>query len=738
MKINQIRIFGLFLALISILLPFHFSYAQDSLNISSIGNLFHIMGFSGDIDAQNDRFLVASPNTGVIEFEVNLEENTPVSYQILDRFEATHAGYIGDSLIYAVSWDSLIIFADEDQDQMRRVFSSGLTHADQHTFQYYTVGVSENILILSDGVVGTFYETFWTQIFDLSNLEDVEYTTNFIGILDFRVAGDRIYYTQAGQMYWGNGLQSVELDSFRYSGNEEMETIDFGVEAVNNIHLQNSRLYGFRNNAHAEDQILQFDITNPLEPVLMTSIDISLDFPAILSATRDTLLASDRTKILLLELSEENEPVLIDSVETISPENFGRATLNDGIMCSKRYYEGISFWENNVNGLSEIPYSLPDKGSIKDMYVLEDMVYVSMLDGGLRILDLNEEPLPSVRDTLDIRPFKCTVAREYLYTMSSEGEVSKFSLQTRFQPVPAGSITLQGQHYYDIQAWDEGRVIVTGQHDGFNTLYLVDMNDPNYPDIATGELNYPLISCTNPPYLYASGKIFEVDNNADVELVDQGGALVIDLQYGIGLGLSGDGEYSHRIVRYDYSDPLHPVVVGRYHQIDGEINALSILNANYMGYESQRRIHLYDISNSDTLIEVGYYPVDYSIIAMFMDNESRLFVNRGDEILVLDVSGATPVREKTGDYPSKIETISAYPNPFNSTCEIRFELTQTKLITLKLYDILGREVINLFDGKITRGIHTHSIDGSELASGIYFVSMEGENFEARQKILLLK
>jgi hypothetical protein len=79
-----------------------------------------------------------------------------------------------------------------------------------------------------------------------------------------------------------------------------------------------------------------------------------------------------------------------------------------------------------------------------------------------------------------------------------------------------------------------------------------------------------------------------------------------------------------------------------------------------------------------------------------------------------------------------------YPNPFNPSTKIKFSLPHNDRVTLKVYDILGREVITLIDGYQTAGDHTIEFNGAGLASGIYMYRVSGDNFSETKKMLMLK
>jgi hypothetical protein len=94
--------------------------------------------------------------------------------------------------------------------------------------------------------------------------------------------------------------------------------------------------------------------------------------------------------------------------------------------------------------------------------------------------------------------------------------------------------------------------------------------------------------------------------------------------------------------------------------------------------------------------------------------------------------------------PKAFALLQCYPNPFNPTTMIAFDVPERASITLKVYDLLGREVATILRNSFFEpGSHTVTFDGSRLASGVYFYSLKGEasgrgTFVAVRKMLLLK
>jgi hypothetical protein len=83
-------------------------------------------------------------------------------------------------------------------------------------------------------------------------------------------------------------------------------------------------------------------------------------------------------------------------------------------------------------------------------------------------------------------------------------------------------------------------------------------------------------------------------------------------------------------------------------------------------------------------------------------------------------------------------TLAVFPNPFNSITQIEFMLPTTQRVSLRLYDVLGREVAVLVNEIKTAGEHRVAFDASTMASGVYLCRMEAGSFAQTRKIVLLR
>jgi hypothetical protein len=90
------------------------------------------------------------------------------------------------------------------------------------------------------------------------------------------------------------------------------------------------------------------------------------------------------------------------------------------------------------------------------------------------------------------------------------------------------------------------------------------------------------------------------------------------------------------------------------------------------------------------------------------------------------------------EIPEDFQLYQNYPNPFNPVTKINYALPTSGLVTLKIYDVLGREVMTLVNEMKSAGNYTVDFNGANLSSGIYFYTLKSDDFTAVKKMTLIK
>jgi hypothetical protein len=96
------------------------------------------------------------------------------------------------------------------------------------------------------------------------------------------------------------------------------------------------------------------------------------------------------------------------------------------------------------------------------------------------------------------------------------------------------------------------------------------------------------------------------------------------------------------------------------------------------------------------------------------------------------------VIEVDANLPAKFQLEQNYPNPFNPVTLIKYQLPIKSSVSLKIFDILGKEIETLVNEVKDAGYYQVSFDASNLSSGIYLYTLQTENYFTSKKMILLK
>lgn len=103
------------------------------------------------------------------------------------------------------------------------------------------------------------------------------------------------------------------------------------------------------------------------------------------------------------------------------------------------------------------------------------------------------------------------------------------------------------------------------------------------------------------------------------------------------------------------------------------------------------------------------------------------------------VSGGSPILDvPKQQQPRKFQLSENYPNPFNPSTTIQFNLLQAGEVQLSVYNILGRKVETLVDGVHRAGRHTVTFNAGNLSSGVYIYRLKTNGYSQSRRMLLMK
>ena len=91
-----------------------------------------------------------------------------------------------------------------------------------------------------------------------------------------------------------------------------------------------------------------------------------------------------------------------------------------------------------------------------------------------------------------------------------------------------------------------------------------------------------------------------------------------------------------------------------------------------------------------------------------------------------------------GGIPLRFELSQNYPNPFNPSTLIKFTIPKEAVVSLKVYDAIGQEVVTLVNRKMKAGNYQYTFNAGALSSSVYFYTLTAGDYVATKKMILLR
>ena len=240
-------------------------------------------------------------------------------------------------------------------------------------------------------------------------------------------------------------------------------------------------------------------------------------------------------------------------------------------------------------------------------------------------------------------------------------------------------------------------------------LYIIDISDPSSPVLVNryqGITGHPVDAAVKNSVLYSA------DGFGGVEAID-------------------------------VSDPLNPSSLAYVSLPDGATGIAIDGNFAYASNYILGGVEVLDITKPAEMSLAGWYKPSGCFALSVASQDGRIFVADGlGGIQIyrnLLVPPPPPISvEKNAELITGYMLSSNYPNPFNPTTIINYQLPQAGNVDLKVYDVLGREVATLVKGYKDAGRHSINFNAKNLAGGVYIYKLTAGSFTSSRKMLLLK
>jgi len=500
--------------------------------------------------------------------------------------------------------------------------------------------------------------------------------------------------------------------------------------------------------------LIIIDVSDKTNPIEKSSVQIQRSTQDIFFNNAVVYLANQVNGLNIINVANPETPVLLSNYDT---EGYSEGVCQNGDnVFVADGYGGLQIIDTANSGVPVLAGSFSTAGRLMDIIVKDNFIFAADYHNGLQILE-----------TL------------------GKGEITRIA---EFNPLGQWS-------YASCLAVDNNHAYL-GASDG---LYIIDVSDPANPTLTgfytTSNISDVKIS-GDYAYLAHPNDGFDIIDISDPENPEQTGDIP---GHADALALQGDYAYvveANGLSVIDVSDVYHPeikkyldvgnsfgtdiYIVGNYAYVIGsylsivsieDYNNLEIVGQVFINqfcsaifvsgsdaYVTDNGSYLnalgglrtFNVSNPANPFEISYTQTGGECSGLFVDGTEIYLADGSDGVYYLNNDSPTGVEDEP--VPTGFSLSQNYPNPFtkgtegNGTTTIEYSIpigdanftSLTADVTLKVYDVLGREIATLVNKKQTPGNYTVQFSAAGLSAGVYFYKLDTGNFRSVKKMIIIK
>ncbi len=213
------------------------------------------------------------------------------------------------------------------------------------------------------------------------------------------------------------------------------------------------------------------------------------------------------------------------------------------------------------------------------------------------------------------------------------------------------------------------------------------------------------------------------------------------------LGFGGESNYSN-IYRFSTAFPLPPELADPPHATTLTVHPptlkwfVNTLATSYtlqvgVGAKMYDKDIILDTTLTDTLLTIENLSLN-TIYYWRVKSLNQYGESGWSSIWGFKTASTVDVKENVIDLPKSYALQQNFPNPFNPVTQIKYQIPKSSFVTLKIYNILGREIATLVNEERSAGYYSATFNAVNLPSGIYFYKLQAGNYSSVKKLVLLK
>lgn len=414
---------------------------------------------------------------------------------------------------------------------------------------------------------------------------------------------------------------------------------------------------------------------------------------------RQALFGVQRDDFILIDFSNPENPVVLDTI-THSQGTVAHAIVNDVVIAS--HNGNSALWTADIANLQDV-HEISRRFSEK----------------GYRELAHSGTTLAAARD--------------------STGGFDLYDVQAPGHPVYMSTVPFDGHEPTWNTYFNDIAMFSDFVYAAFDSLEIYNAENPANPVlIHRGLVGSPKDLVVAGSRLYVLNpydvRVFSLDDPTAPEYIggySYGGTREYR-QIAVGgtnLYLEGSGY----VQGVDMSEPMTPMEISGYGHL-ANVNCMAAEN-NIVALGGSDGIDLIDFSDPLNPVAVAHH---YDWATQISLDGNILYNSDYFTFAVYDISAALPLRDQTRvEIPTKV-SLSAYPNPFNPSTTITFDLNARAQVSLDVYDVTGRLVRTLINEHLNVGSYTHHFDAQGLPSGAYFARLVTPQVSQTARITLIR
>jgi hypothetical protein len=396
-----------------------------------------------------------------------------------------------------------------------------------------------------------------------------------------------------------------------------------------------------------------------------------------------------------------------------------------------------------------IASTLFNLGTTSQVCVVNDIAYIANFIGGLTVVDISDPTNPDLIQSTEpgwARDVLVIPGNEYLYVADFYNGLEVFALTDPLHPVLLNTVPTypdSGAHSFEYR---DGYLYMAMYDYGLNVYDLADPANPvmthydpettfYYRELALTEDGQHIFACAEESGILAY-TIYAPDSivhEYTLEYLEQPFDITINGNYAY-IADWQQGLNVLDITNYAYVFPVDSLLV------QDAASAVALIDNEHLALSDWTEgVALVDITDPTNISEIGRLQTpSYAFNAK--SDGSYLYLCDFYDFMVVDLySLGIETGERTASIPTDdVRFHPAYPNPFNASSMLTFDVRNPGRIKIKVYNITGEEVLTLLDSNCGLGEHRVTFIADNLASGIYLATLETGKTKLSQKLLLIK